>query len=93
VLDDYAVLNTDGLRFEDEFVRHKMLDFIGDMAIMGLPLQGRFEVFASGHEMNNAFLRFLAAHRDEYLEEITLGEPVDVRFESEVELSTMPALA
>lgn len=91
VLDDYAVLNTEGLRYEDEFVRHKLLDFIGDMAVMGLPLQGRFEVFASGHEMNNAFLRYLADNREEFLEEITLGEPVPVR-EEEVELVAVPAM-
>ncbi len=82
VLDDYTVLNTEGLRFEDEFVRHKLLDFIGDMAIIGLPLVGRFEVFASGHEMNNDFLRFLAENRDEYLEEVTLGEPVELETET-----------
>jgi UDP-3-O-[3-hydroxymyristoyl] N-acetylglucosamine deacetylase len=66
------VLNSDGLRYQDEFVRHKMLDFVGDMAVMGLPILGRFEVFASGHAMNNAFLRFLEANAAEYLEERTL---------------------
>ena len=74
VLDDYAVLNSEGLRFEDEFVRHKLLDFIGDMAVLNLPLRGHFEVFASGHELNNAFLRELTANRSEYLEEVVLGE-------------------
>lgn len=77
VLDDYGVLNTDGLRYPDEFVRHKLLDFVGDMAVMGLPIQGRFEVFASGHALNNAFLRYLEANAAEYLEERVLGlEPV-----------------
>lgn len=95
VLDDYAVLNTEGLRFEDEFVRHKLLDFVGDMAVMGLPLRGSFEVFASGHEMNNAFLRFLAENRDEYLEEVTLGEATPAQEEVEVEMvmDAMPVLA
>ncbi len=72
VLDDYGVLNTDGLRFSDEFVRHKMLDFVGDMAVMGQPIQGSFEVFASGHALNNAFLRYLEANAEEYLEERVL---------------------
>lgn len=73
VLDEFGVLNTDGLRYSDEFVRHKMLDFVGDMAVMGLPLYGSFEVFASGHALNNAFLRYLEANAEEYLEERTLG--------------------
>lgn len=74
VLDEYNVINPEGLRFQDEFVRHKILDFIGDMALLELPLQGRFEVFCSGHALNNAFLRTLSAHRDIYLEELSLGE-------------------
>jgi len=75
VLDEFGVLNTDGLRYSDEFVRHKLLDFVGDMAVMGLPLQGRFEVFASGHALNNSFLRYLEDHASEYLEERTLLLP------------------
>ena len=74
VLDDYALLNEDGLRFPDEFVRHKMLDFIGDMALLGLPLQGAFEVYCSGHGVNNAFLRMLDENRDYYLEVVELGD-------------------
>lgn len=69
VLDEYNILNAEGLRFEDEFVRHKMLDFVGDMAIFGAPLQGHFEVFASGHALNNEFLRHLDENRALYLEE------------------------
>lgn len=75
VLDEYTVLNAEGLRFEDEFVRHKVLDFIGDIAILNMPLYGSFEVFASGHAMNNAFLRYLDEHRDDYLQEIELPLP------------------
>ncbi|MDR3641359.1 MAG: UDP-3-O-acyl-N-acetylglucosamine deacetylase [Humidesulfovibrio sp.] len=75
VLDEFGVLNTDGLRYPDEFVRHKLLDFVGDMAVMGLPLQGRFEVFASGHALNNSFLRYLEDNAAEYLEERTLELP------------------
>ena len=75
VLDEYGVLNAEGLRFKDEFVRHKMLDFVGDMAVLGAPLQGHFEVFASGHAMNNAFLRHLDDNRELYLEARTLPLP------------------
>ena len=75
VLDEFGVLNTDGLRYPDEFVRHKLLDFVGDMAVMGLPLQGRFEVFASGHAMNNSFLRYIEDNASEYVEERTLALP------------------
>ncbi len=73
VLDEYTVLNEDGLRFEDEFVRHKILDFIGDMAMLGAPLQGHFEVHASGHALNNGFLRTLHANEDIYLETVELS--------------------
>lgn len=75
VLDEFGVLNTDGLRYPDEFVRHKMLDFVGDMAVIGLPLLGRFEVFASGHGLNNAFLRYIEDNAAEYLEEVVLPLP------------------
>lgn len=59
VLDTNNVLNPEGLRYPDEFVRHKILDFIGDMAIMPLPLQGHFEIHCSGHQHNNNFLQKL----------------------------------
>lgn len=73
VLDEQGVLNEGGLRYSDEFVRHKLLDFIGDMGMAQLPLQGAFTVSCSGHQFNNAFLRKL---EDEgALEEVTLFEP------------------
>ncbi|EPR38747.1 UDP-3-O-(3-hydroxymyristoyl) N-acetylglucosamine deacetylase [Desulfovibrio sp. X2] len=75
VLDEFGVVNEDGLRFKDEFVRHKVLDFVGDMAMYEAPLWGRFEVHASGHALNNEFLRYITANADEYLEEVVLGEP------------------
>ena len=73
VLDEYNVLNPEGLRFEDEFVRHKILDFVGDMALIGLPLRGLFEVRCSGHALNNAFLRALEENQDHYMERVLLG--------------------
>ena len=74
VLDEYGVVNPEGLRFDDELVRHKILDFIGDMALLDYPLWGFFSVFCSGHALNNGFLRYLSAHRDEYLELVTLAD-------------------
>ena len=72
VLDENGVMNPEGLRFRNEFVRHKILDFIGDMALIGAPLQGAFSVYCSGHAFNNSFLRFLQEHQDDFLEEVSL---------------------
>lgn len=74
VLDDCSVLNTDGLRFPDEFVRHKILDFIGDMAMLDRPIQGRFVVSCSGHGLNNEFLRTITTNAELYLESLTEAE-------------------
>lgn len=60
VVGDKGVINKEGLRFPNEFVRHKILDFMGDMAMLGCPLLGAFTVSCSGHGHNNAFLRMLA---------------------------------
>jgi UDP-3-O-[3-hydroxymyristoyl] N-acetylglucosamine deacetylase len=73
VLDEHGVMNLEGLRCPDEFVRHKLLDFIGDMAMLSLPLQGRFTVVCSGHALNNEFLRHIALSGSRFLEKITLG--------------------
>jgi UDP-3-O-[3-hydroxymyristoyl] N-acetylglucosamine deacetylase len=62
VLDDYRVLNEDGLRYEDEFVKHKVLDAIGDLYLLGHGLIGAYSGFKSGHELNNLLLRELLAH-------------------------------
>jgi UDP-3-O-[3-hydroxymyristoyl] N-acetylglucosamine deacetylase len=59
VLDDYRVLNEDGLRYEDEFVKHKVLDAIGDLYLLGHGLIGAYSGFKSGHELNNQLLRKL----------------------------------
>jgi UDP-3-O-[3-hydroxymyristoyl] N-acetylglucosamine deacetylase len=64
VLDDYRVLNDDGLRYENEFVRHKILDAIGDLYLMGHGLVGEFSAFKSGHGLNNALLRELISQQD-----------------------------
>jgi UDP-3-O-[3-hydroxymyristoyl] N-acetylglucosamine deacetylase len=64
VVDDYRVLNTEGLRYDDEFVKHKMLDAIGDLYIAGHPLLASFTAFKSGHALNNRLLRTLMADRE-----------------------------
>jgi len=72
VLDDYRVLNEDGLRYEDEFVKHKILDAIGDLYLLGHSLIGAFYGYKSGHGLNNQLLRALLANRSAY--EITRFE-------------------
>lgn len=59
VLDEYRILNNDGLRYDNEFVKHKVLDAIGDLYLLGHPLIGAFTGFKSGHALNNALLRQL----------------------------------
>ena len=61
VLDDYRVLNTEGLRYDNEFVKHKVLDAIGDLYLLGHPLIGQYTAFKSGHGLNNALARALLA--------------------------------
>ena len=61
MLDEYRVLNSDGLRYDDEFVKHKMLDAIGDLYVLGHPLIGAFSAYKAGHYMNNQLLRTLLA--------------------------------
>ncbi len=61
VMDEYRVLNSDGLRYEDEFVKHKVLDAVGDLYILGHPLIGAFTAYKSGHALNNRLLRTLLA--------------------------------
>lgn len=60
VLDETGVLNVDGLRFPDEFVRHKMLDALGDLAVLGKPVRGRLEARRSGHEVMQGLVRKIA---------------------------------
>ena len=66
VMDDYKVLNTEGLRYNDEFVKHKILDAMGDLYLLGKPLLAAYSAFRSGHAMNNLLLRELLAHPEAY---------------------------
>lgn len=77
VIDDEFVLNRDGLRFPDEFVRHKILDAIGDLYIIGHPLIAAFSGYKSGHAMNNQLLRQLLA-RPSAWEYVTFSHAEDV---------------
>jgi UDP-3-O-[3-hydroxymyristoyl] N-acetylglucosamine deacetylase len=64
VLDDYRVINDDGLRYRDEFVKHKVLDAVGDLYLLGYSLIGAFTAFKSGHALNNRLLRKLVSQQD-----------------------------
>lgn len=66
VMDDYKVLNAEGLRYNDEFVKHKILDAMGDLYLLGKPLLAAYSAFRSGHAMNNKLLRELLAHPEAY---------------------------
>lgn len=66
VLDEYRVLNAEGLRFADEFIRHKLLDAVGDLYLVGQPILGAFSAHKSGHALNNRLLRKLLAEASAY---------------------------
>jgi UDP-3-O-[3-hydroxymyristoyl] N-acetylglucosamine deacetylase len=76
VMDDYKVLNSDGLRYDDEFVKHKILDAMGDLYILGKPLLAAYSAFRSGHALNNRLLRELLSRPDAY-EVVTFDKAAD----------------
>ena len=76
VVDKFSILNEDGLRYEDEFVKHKILDAIGDLYLLGNSLIGEFRAHKSGHALNNLLLRKLIATRDAW-EVVTFDQPED----------------
>jgi UDP-3-O-[3-hydroxymyristoyl] N-acetylglucosamine deacetylase len=82
VMDEYRILNSDGLRYEDEFVRHKILDAIGDLYLVGHPLLAAYTAHKSGHGLNNLLLRALLEQPDAY--EIVSFDAVDAAPESVV---------
>jgi UDP-3-O-[3-hydroxymyristoyl] N-acetylglucosamine deacetylase len=73
VLDDYRILNEDGLRYANEFVIHKILDAIGDVYLLGRGLIGELRAYKSGHELNNKLLRAMLADESSY-EEVTFAD-------------------
>ncbi|HSW68809.1 MAG TPA: UDP-3-O-acyl-N-acetylglucosamine deacetylase [Gammaproteobacteria bacterium] len=76
-VDDFRVLNEDGLRYEDEFVRHKILDAVGDLYLLGSSLIGSFNGYKSGHALNNMLLRKLLAKQEAW-EYVTFEDPTTV---------------
>lgn len=79
VMDSYHILNDDGLRYEDEFVKHKILDAIGDLYLLGHPLIGAFSAYKSGHALNNRLLRLLLAQTDAW-ELVSFDDAKDAPF-------------
>ena len=86
VLDEYQVLNEDGLRYDDEFVRHKILDAIGDLYLMGHSIVGAYTGYKSGHALNNQLALALLADKDAY-------ELVTYEDQAEAPVSYAPGLA
>jgi UDP-3-O-[3-hydroxymyristoyl] N-acetylglucosamine deacetylase len=86
VIDEYRILNEDGLRYKNEFVKHKILDAIGDMYLLGYNLIGAFTGYKSGHAMNNQLLRTLLENKEAW-------ELVTFKEKSQVPISFVPATA
>ncbi len=88
VVDDYRILNEDGLRYEDEFVKHKILDAIGDLYLLGRSLVGSFSGYKSGHALNNRLLKALLADKQAW-EEVTFrdGDRVPISYMTPVQAS------
>jgi UDP-3-O-[3-hydroxymyristoyl] N-acetylglucosamine deacetylase len=91
VLDEYRVLNNDGLRYEDEFAKHKVLDAIGDLYMLGYPILGAFYAHKSGHALNNKLLRALLQNESAW-EFATFTEKTEAPagFTSESQLTPTP---
>jgi UDP-3-O-[3-hydroxymyristoyl] N-acetylglucosamine deacetylase len=77
VLDEYRVLNPDGLRYEDEFVKHKILDAFGDLYVAGHAIVGEFSAYKTGHALNNQLVRALLAQQDAW-ELVSFDKEADV---------------
>ncbi len=77
MLDEFRVLNAEGLRFADEFIRHKLLDAVGDLYLLGRPLLAAFSAHKSGHSLNNKLVRALLADRTAF-EIVTFERPDQV---------------
>ncbi len=80
VIDEAKVLNTEGLRFADEFVRHKILDALGDLYLIGYPIIGRFNAYKSGHALNNLLVREILSDESNF-EIVTFDDNVSCPIE------------
>jgi len=90
VLDEKRIINKEGLRCHDEFVKHKILDAIGDLSLLGMPIIGHFVAYKSGHRLNNLLLRELMAHRECWK---TVSHVVGVRGEEELKSLNIPSFS
>jgi len=88
LVDDFRVLNEDGLRYEDEFVRHKILDAIGDLYLAGCSIVGEYTGYKSGHALNNLLLRELLANTKAW-EEVEFDDPVQAPISYKTAVSTV----
>jgi len=97
VLDDRQIINKDGLRFPDEFVKHKILDAIGDLSLLGIPIIGHFVAYKSGHRLNNLLLKELLIRKEcwmlvsRFSKEGMLNELKSLRVPSFRVLDSVPA--
>jgi UDP-3-O-[3-hydroxymyristoyl] N-acetylglucosamine deacetylase len=97
VLDDLRIINKDGLRFPDEFVKHKILDAIGDLSLLGIPIIGHFVAYKSGHRLNNLLLKELLIRKElwtlvnRFSKEGMLNELKSLRVPSFRVLDSVPA--
>ncbi len=97
VLDDRRIINKDGLRFPDEFVKHKILDAIGDLSLLGIPIIGHFVAYKSGHRLNNLLLKELLIRKEcwmlvsRFSKEGMLNELKSLRVPSFRVLDSVPA--
>ena len=91
VLDEYRILNQDGLRYDDEFVKHKTLDAIGDLYVLGHPLLCAFTAYKSGHALNNQLLRTLLADADAW-EYTTFDKAEEAPIGFQAPMTASPAL-
>jgi UDP-3-O-[3-hydroxymyristoyl] N-acetylglucosamine deacetylase len=91
VLDEFRVLNAEGLRYADEFIRHKLLDAVGDLYLLGRPLLAAFSAHKSGHALNNKLLRALLAEQSAY--ETVTFDRADQAPAAIARMATQPAAA
>ncbi len=97
VMDDHRIINKDGLRFPDEFVKHKILDAIGDLSLLGIPIIGHFIACKSGHRLNNLLLKELLIRKEcwallsRFSKEGLLNELTSLRVPSFQVLDSAPA--
>ncbi len=92
VLDEFRVLNDDGLRYADEFVRHKILDAVGDLYLAGHAILGHYEGYKSGHALNNKLVRELLAHPEAW-EEVSFEDAASKAAKPSPVVYGVPALA